>query len=162
MTRIVRCLGVLLAAALAFAGPACAQADTARITTALWAACPGAEVRVAAAADSVRGYCGPIEDGRLVVRHRTDEWRIPLTQIDSVWVRQRTTGTGVRRGALWGAVALGGFGLWVGHGLCESPSGCGSDAMQVAGVGALLGALGGLLIGGFIGHTVSVWDRRYP
>ena len=161
--KLARCAALLVAAVLALPGRASAQTDTARVATALGRVCPGAEIRVAVApADTVRGSCGPLQDGRLVVRHMTDEWRIPLADIGGAWVRRRTTGSGARTGMAVGAIALGGFGFFLGNGLCGAASGCGNDHLKMAGLSAVLGALGGALIGSALGHGVQVWERRYP
>jgi hypothetical protein len=159
----LRWIAVLLAV-LAWTAPARAQAgDTAVIRRELARRCPGGEVRVAlASADTVRGYCGFVEDSRLLVRHASDEWRVPLEQVEALWVRRRSSGSGARTGAIIGGVGLGAFGLFLGNGLCDAASGCGSDAALLGLTGAVLGTLGGAAIGGLIGHNVHAWDMRYP
>jgi len=143
--------------------PAAAQqADTARITTALWTACPGARIRVVAGDSLVQGRCGGMRDGRLIVTSAGHERAIELVQIDTVWLRRRATGRGAAVGAVFGGVALGLLGLGAGHGLCEQPNGCGSEPYQIAGVAAFTGVLGGSLTGGIIGYNVTAWSRRYP
>jgi hypothetical protein len=158
------CIALLLAAvAIVGIRPAAAQqADTARITTAVWTACPGARIRVAAGGSLVQGRCGPVRDGRLIVTSAGHERAIELVQIDTVWLRRRATGRGAAVGAVVGGAALGLLGLWAGHGLCEQPNGCGSEPYQIAAVAAFTGVLGGSLTGGFIGYNVTAWSRRYP
>jgi hypothetical protein len=155
---------VPLLAALAWTAPARAQAgDTAIIRRELAGRCPGAEVRLALAnTDTVRGYCGFLDDDRLRVRWAADERDIPLEQVEALWIRTRGGGTGARWGALIGGVGLGAFGLFLGNGLCEAASGCGSDAAFLGLGGAILGSLSGAGIGGMIGHNVNAWDLRYP
>jgi hypothetical protein len=153
----------VLLAVLAWAAPARAQAgDTAVIRRQLAGPCPGGEVRLAlASADTVRGYCGFIEDSRLLVRRASDEWRVPLEQVEALWVRRRGTASGARTGAIIGGVTLGAFGLLAGPPLCDA-WGCGSGRAVLGLTGAVLGALGGAGIGGLIGSTVNTWDQRYP
>jgi hypothetical protein len=154
----------LVVAALLHATPVRAQtADTTAITTALWTACPGSLVRVATRSDGVvQGRCGTVQDGRLLVTSAGNERAIELVQIDTVWLRRRATGRGAAVGAVVGGAALGLFGLWAGHELCEQPNGCGSEPYQIGAVAAFTGVLGGSLTGGFIGYNVTAWSRRYP
>ncbi|HEY7768202.1 hypothetical protein [Longimicrobium sp.] len=161
--RTLRIALLLATVAIFRARPAAAQqADTARITTAVWTACPGARVRVAAGDSLLQGRCGGVRDGRLIVTSAGEERAIELVQIDTVWLRRRATGRGAAIGAVGGGVVLGLLGLAAGHGLCEQPNGCGSEPYQIAAVAALTGVLGGTLTGGFIGYNVTAWSRRYP
>lgn len=154
----------LAVAALLHATPVRAQtADTTAITTALRTACPGSLVRVATRTDGVvQGRCGTVQDGRLLVRAAGGERGVELVQIDTVWLRQRSTGRGAAIGAVVGGLGLGLLGLSAGHGLCEQPNGCGREPYTIAGVGALVGLLGGTVIGGIAGYHVTTWDRRHP
>lgn len=162
MTTFLTVLAAIVPALLV-ATPARAQLpDTSAITTALWTACPGARIRVAAGDSLVQGRCGPVRDGRLIVTSAGGERAIQLVQIDTVWLRRRATGRGAAVGAVVGGVALGLLGLGAGHGLCEQPNGCGSEPYQIAAVAAFTGVLGGSLTGGFIGYNVTAWSRRYP
>lgn len=155
---------IVLLAVLAWTAPARAQAgDTAVIRRELARRCPGGEVRLAlASADTVRGYCGFVDDSRLLVRHAGDEWRVPLEQVEALWIRRRHTGSGARMGAIIGGVGLGALGLFVGNGLCDAASGCGSDTAFLGLTGAIVGSLGGAAAGGIIGSTMNGWDQRYP
>ena len=155
----------LLLAALAWGTPARAQsADTSAAATALRPLCPGAEVRLAfAPADTVQGYCGRVEDGRLLVRWGVDEWQVPLAQVEGVWVRRRAAGGGASRGAVIGGILMAVAGGVIVNSMCESPSGCGATGSLIgAAVGGVLGALGGAGIGGMAGAAAAGWDRRYP
>jgi hypothetical protein len=155
---------VLLLAALAWGSPARAQAaDTSAITTALWTDCPGAEVRLAlASAETVRGRCDGFAGGSLVVRRGMDEWRVPLAEVDSAWVR----GFGARHGDLIGGIAggaaVGGAAVFVFNGICDAASGCGGDILLGGALATFIGYFSGSLFGGIIGRTVNGWDRRYP
>lgn len=153
----------LLAAALSWAAPAAAQVDTVALWRALAPSCPGAEVRLAlVTADSLRGYCGRVDYGRMVVRQGTDERQVALAQIDSVWVRTRGTAGVARLGGFIGGLTVGGALYYVSNGLCDDTAGCGSETTVAAGLGALVGYLSGSFLGGLIGRTMTVWDRRYP
>lgn len=155
---------VVLFALLAWTVPARAQAgETAVIRRELARRCPGAEVRLAlASADTLRGYCGFVEDRRLTVRWMTEARDVPLEQVEALWIRTRGTGTGARTGAILGGLGLATFGFIVGNGLCDDTAGCGSDTAYLAGAGGVLGALAGAGIGALIGHNVHAWDQRYP
>ncbi|HEX6368944.1 MAG TPA: hypothetical protein VF006_08425 [Longimicrobium sp.] len=155
----------LVLAALAWCTPARAQAaDPSAITAALRPLCPGAEVRLAVApADTVQGYCGRVEDGRLLVRWGADEWRVPLAQVEGVWVRRRATGDGGSRGAVYGAIAMAVVGGVIVNSMCESPAGCGARGPLIgAAVGGVFGALAGAGIGGMTDAAAAGWGRRYP
>ena len=155
---------VVLLAVPGWTSAARAQAgDTAVIRRELARRCPGGEVRLAlASADTVRGYCGFVEDSRLLVRHASDEWRVPLEQVEALWIRRGSAGSGARMGAIIGGVGLGALGLFVGNGLCDAASGCGRDTALLGVTGAILGTLGGAAFGGVVGHNVHAWELRYP
>lgn len=157
-------LAALLLAVLTWVAPARAQAgDTAAIRRHLSRACPGGEVRLALAnADTLRGYCGFVQDDRLVVRRGTDERRVPLEQVEALWVRTRGTGSGTRAGAVIGGLGLAGAFMFVANGICDNGAGCGSDVLQVGAIGGFLGALAGAATGGMIGSRVNGWVQRYP
>ncbi|HEY0038186.1 MAG TPA: hypothetical protein VGB66_15915, partial [Longimicrobium sp.] len=104
MTTFLTLLGAIVPALLV-ATPARAQSpDTSAITTAVWTACPGARIRVAASDSLVQGRCGGVRDGRLIVTSAGGEWAIELVQIDTVWLRRRATGRGAAVGAVVGGV----------------------------------------------------------
>ena len=161
--KLVR-FAALLLVALAWGTPARAQSpDTSAITSALWTDCPGAEVRLAlASAETVRGRCDGLAGGRLVVRRGVNEWLVPVAEIDSAWVRGFGARHGDLIGGIVGGVALGGAAMFVGNGLCDAASGCGSDTLAAGALAAFIGYFSGSLIGGIIGRTVNGWDRRYP
>lgn len=161
--KLFRFAALAFAAAVSWTAPAHSQIDTVAVWKALAPACPGAEVRLAlVTADSVRGQCGRVDYGRLMLREGAGERQIALAQIDSVWVRARGTASVARAGGIIGALTVGGTFMIAVNGLCESPSGCGSDPYVAGGLGALLGYLSGSLFGSLIGRTMTVWDRRYP
>ncbi|HEX2206055.1 MAG TPA: hypothetical protein VHG93_00115, partial [Longimicrobium sp.] len=61
-------IALLLSTGPALAPGAAAQADTTSAAAVLRHYCPGPQVRLASAESVVQGYCGRIEDGRLLVR----------------------------------------------------------------------------------------------
>lgn len=163
MTKCFRFAALLLLAGVSWAAPAAAQTDTVAVWKALAPVCPGAQVRLALVeADSVRGPCGRVESGRLVVGQGVDERRIALARIDSVWVSASGSEGTARAGGFIGALMVGGAFAYVSNGICDAGSGCLSDTAVVGGIGALLGYLTGSLFGGLIGRGITVWDRRYP
>lgn len=161
--KFVRFAALLLAAALGWSAPAAAQADTTEVWWALAPVCPGAQVRLSlVSVDSVRGACGRVDSGRLLVRQGRDEREVALAQIDSVWVRTAGCARASRSGALIGALAVGGAFAFVSNGLCEAASGCRNGTVLAGGLGALLGYLSGAFFGALLGPGETVWDRRYP
>lgn len=154
----------LLLAVLAWARPARAQErDSAALHRAVSTVCPGARVRLAVApADTVSGHCGWPEDGRLPVRWGGEERRVPLGDVEALWVRERGTASGARAGAIIGGLAAAGFGMYLANGLCDDTAGCGSDTLSVGVLLGFIGAFAGAATGGMIGGTTTGWDRRYP
>lgn len=153
-----------LAMATAFLVPAgragAQQADTARVSASVWTACPGAHVRIATrGAEMVRGRCGPVADGRLLVRTPSQERQVQLAEIDSLWTRKsyiaEATLLLAAAGAATAALTAGeqerctNFGCTVRYEL---------GTAERAGVGAVAGAALGVLIG----PRIARWQRRFP
>ena len=81
--------------------------------------------------------------------------RVPVTTVDSLWTRRRSTGVG----ALVGAILFGGLGaLAATSSALEENAGSARSTVALAGIGALAGSL----IGAVIGHGIPTWQRRYP
>lgn len=154
---------VLLAAvALLAAAPLHAQsADSTRAASVLSAACPGARVRLYLAGDSLEGVCGPVLDGRLVVRRSGAERAVPLESVREVWLHERQTKRGVIIGAGAGAVVMSLAAVTLVGAFCES-SNCAEDYVNVVPFGAVVGGAAGGLIGAGIGYLTREWKRRYP
>jgi hypothetical protein len=159
-------LRALTSAALAVSAPAAAQAmDSARAERWLDGVCPGnREMLVATTAgERVRGYCGPIESTQLRLERGGREQVVAFTAVDSVWVRRGGSGAGATRGALIGALAVGGAGLLLGQGLCEGVGDDCLDGLLLLGVsGAAAGGTIGALLGAVGGHATRAWRRIYP
>lgn len=154
---------ILLAAlALLSAAPLHAQsADTARADSVLAAECPGARVRLYLVGDSLEGVCGPLLDGRLVVRHAGAERTVPLASVREVWLHERQTKRGAIYGAGAGAVVMSVAAVVLVGAFCES-SNCAEDYVNVVPFGAVIGGAGGGLIGAGIGYLTRAWERRVP
>lgn len=158
--------GLLLMAA----APACAQTpdvaearDTAWIRAAVATACPGGHVRLhLLEGGSAQGRCGPLMDGRLLLRDgAAAERTVPLETVRSVWVERRLIQEGATRGALIGAGAtalLSGFLLET---ACEA-SHCRNDTAITMVYGGVIGGFVGLVAGAITGSTKTRWERRYP
>ncbi|HEX6369465.1 MAG TPA: hypothetical protein VF006_11075 [Longimicrobium sp.] len=160
----MKTLILALFAALALAAPAAGQqTDSARAALWLRGVCPGREVQISTTwGERVRGRCAPIESTQLRLTGDAREQVVPFAGIDSLWVRQRGSGSGAGIGALLGALAGGGAALLLSQGLCESEDGCVNDTLVVGmGAAATLGTVGALL-GGAVGHMTRVWRRIYP
>jgi hypothetical protein len=101
-------------------------------------------------------------EGRLLARNPTElilspapePVRIPAADIDTIWTRGSSTGTGLIVGALLGA----GLGAVAGSALGESDTPRG--ALMAASIG--LGTAGGGLLGALFGAVVPRWKRSYP
>ena len=156
---------LLLAAAPARAQtPAVDEArDTARIRAAVATACPGGHVRLHLLADDVaQGRCGPVMDGRLLLRDgATAERMVPLETVRSVWVQRRLTGRGATRGALVGAGATALVSGFLMETVCQA-SHCRNDTGITMVLGGVLGGAVGFVVGGIAGSTKTRWERRYP
>lgn len=159
-------MALLLAFALSFsARDGHAQAaDTARITTALWTACPGAYLRVATVDEQrVEGRCRRVADDRLTLTHRGMESRIVLPSVDSMWVRRSYTpqATGL-------LAAVGGAAGTLLNGRtpedeCIPIYGCGRNEQRARDIimgatGALIGAAAGL----YLGPRIRGWRLLVP
>jgi hypothetical protein len=168
ISRLMRAL--LLAAlmtALARPAPASAQplADSTRAAQWLGGVCPGEREVLVATTDGkrVRGLCGPIESAQLRIGRGTREQMVPFTVVDSVWVRRGGSGSGATKGALIGALAVGGAGLLLGQGLCEGVGDDCLDGSLLLGVsGAAVGGTVGALLGAVGGRATQAWRRIYP
>jgi hypothetical protein len=154
----------LAALLLLAAAPAPAQTrDTAWIGLALENVCPGGRVRLFLHdGERAEGRCGPVTDGRLLVRDSTAaEHGIPLEDVRQVWVRERQFSRGATLGATRGAVVMALVSVFLLHSSCES-SDCSGDYGSAMALGALVGLGGGFVIGGAVGALETEWERRYP
>lgn len=161
----MRALVLAFAAMLAFAAPSAAQyADSANAALWLRGLCPGARVVQIAttSGERVHGYCAPIELTQLRVRMGTDERVVPFAEVDSIWVRQRGSGPGATTGALVGALVVGGAGMFLSQGLCETGDGCVNDTVMFGMAGAATGGIAGAILGGIVGGATQVWRQIYP
>ncbi len=92
--------------------------------------------------------------------------RMPLAEIDSVWVRGRATRKGMVVGAVVGgvglaAVAAGLASIFEGVGFGDTDYDTGM-VVRVGVGGLLVGAAGGAVIGAGIGALIPRWRRGYP
>jgi hypothetical protein len=137
--------------------------DTAWIHSVLDDACPGGRVRLyRGSGGPVHGRCGPVMDGRLLVRDAdATERAVELRNVREVWVLERQTGQGALIGAGLGAGALILAGSLLVSALCETDD-CSGDYVTVFAVGTLVGGGAGSLLGGAIGYLTKGWERKYP
>jgi hypothetical protein len=158
--RAILALAILLLAA----APAAAQTtDTTAVGAALSAACPGARVRLyRETGGPVQGGCGPVLDGRLLLRDAgTDEREVPLQGVREVWVHERQTRKGALLGAGIGAGTLVLTGVLLVNMACYS-SECANDYLLAVQWGALIGGGTGAVVGAGIGYLSREWERTYP
>ena len=79
-----------------------------------------------------------------------------------MWKQGRSAGTGALIGAGIGALAVGGFGVFLVEALCDTGDGCHGDRLPAALYGGAIGGAGGGLVGAAIGALVKRWVRIYP
>lgn len=153
----------MLVAALAWGAPARAQAaDTAAITTALWTACPGADVRLTVrSGEWVTGRCGEMREGRLLLRADDGERRIPLIDVDSLWVRRSLQSEAAVVLGVLGGVAGGFYANGRDPGECFE-FGCDGERLVATLRGAAIGTLGGAAVGVIAGSRLTRWRLRVP
>jgi hypothetical protein len=101
-------------------------------------------------------------EGRLLARNATElilspapqPVRIPAAEIDTIWTRGSSTGTGLLVGALLGAA----LGAVAGSSLGEADTDRGG--FLALSIGA--GAAGGGMLGALFGTAIPRWKRSYP
>lgn len=154
-----------LLATVALAAPAAAQ-PTDSMNAALWlrGVCPGGrEVRIVTVDGArVRGYCDAIERTQLRLSVGPRERTVPFAAVDSLWVRERGAGQGATTGALVGALLVGGAGVLLGQGLCDTDDPCWGGRALLGVTGAAAGGTAGALLGAVGGHATRAWRRIYP
>jgi hypothetical protein len=109
------------------------------------------------AGQRVSGIFAGLGDGGLAVTTSTGLATIPLTEIQGIWIRRRSTAIGAIAG---GAVGVG-LGVLYGlaaAGLCE----CETSSAGAAALGGLLAGAGGAVVGGAIGAAIPRWSRKWP
>lgn len=128
-------------------------ADTARVTTALWTACPGAWLRVATVDEQrVEGRCVRVADDRLALTNRGLESRIALPSVDSLWIRRSYTPQATVLLAAAGGAAGTLLNGRTPEDECIPVYGCGRNEQRARDIimgttGALIGAAAGLYLG---------------
>ncbi|HEX5869168.1 MAG TPA: hypothetical protein VFY65_02065 [Longimicrobium sp.] len=153
----------ILVAALGWAVPARAQAaDTVAITTALWTACPGANVRLTVrSGEAVTGRCGEMGDGRLLLRAEDGERRIALIDVDSLWVQRSLQTEAAVVLAVLGGIAGGFYANSRDPGDCFA-YGCNGERLVATLRGAAIGTVGGAALGVIVGPRLTRWRLRVP
>src|SRR5687768_2454993 len=95
------------------------------------------------------GSVASMSPTQLVLRIDAATRLIPLADVRRIEGRD-PLGNGIRNGAIAGAAALGGFGLFLSQALCESSDGCLRNDLvpliRIAGLGAGIGIASGALI----------------
>ncbi|MFQ5636971.1 MAG: hypothetical protein ACE5IR_03120 [bacterium] len=103
------------------------------------------------------------EDDQIIVSIDRAERSVPVADIEAIWLRLGSAGSGAK----WGAISFGVLGILSGvtlDGLCrnldesEDPEGC----PQFIFIGGLAGAAGGALLGAAIGAATQRWSQIYP
>lgn len=157
----------VLTVAFFVAVPAAAQteqADTLLLTTALWTGCPGMIVRVTTSpADTVTGKCGRVADGRLAVRTADTTRHVELVDVRSLEVRKSRIAESTLLLSVVGGIVGWSFGLRGEERVCVPGAPfCVEDSRRAekgrgVGVGTVIGAAAGLLIG----SRIKYWQERY-
>ena len=99
-----------------------------------------------------------VDSSPLVLRFAQSPQGVPISSIDSLWLRRSGTGTG----ALVGGVLVGGATFAFLAVLCHALEGSGCDSWgTIVGVSLAAGA-GGALVGAGIGSLFTRWQRVDP
>lgn len=152
---------VFAAAFLLPAGRAGAQqADTAAVSASVWTACPGARVRLALdTGETVEGRCGPVVDGRLLVRVQEEDRPVQLAQVDTVWTRRSYLTEATLLLAIVGAAT----GVFVSDETETCTAiGCTVEYRFGRAESAAVGAVAGAALGVLIGPRITRWRQRFP
>ena len=124
---------------------------------------PRARVRVSAGAKVTEGeLIGRTYDGVTIETRAGASMPIPINTIDGMWMRRNYIGRGAAIGGGLGAAAFGALGHAFVTGMCDRTTGCGSEAMGATLLGALVGAAGGVVVGGAAGMLTRRWVRLDP
>lgn len=122
-----------------------------------------ARVRVSAGATVTQGeIIGYTNDGVTVETRAGSSTPIPINTIDEMWTRRDYTGRGAAIGGGVGAVAMGTLTHAFVTGMCERATGCESEAIGAALLGAVVGGAGGSLVGSVVGALTRRWVRIDP
>jgi hypothetical protein len=88
--------------------------------------------------------------------------KIPVSSMDSLWVRGNYLGKGTIIGAIAGGALGAAFGIVAARGSCDLPT-CSADGyFLLAGAGALIVGLPGALAGSLVGSLTPRWVLRFP
>jgi hypothetical protein len=131
-----------------------------------------AAMRSLSAGDSVRleaAGLGRVE-GRFIASNGTavtlashaGSLKIPLGDLERLWVRGRATQRGALIGSIAGVVVGIAGGLAISGVACNPVDGGDCTALEVAAVTGLLGGAGGAVVGAGVGFAVPVWRLRFP
>lgn len=124
---------------------------------------PRARVRVSAGATVTEGeLIGRTYDGVTVETRAGGSTPIPINTIEGMWMRRNYIGRGAAIGGGLGAVAMGALSHAFVTGMCERTTGCGSEAIGAALLGAVVGGAGGIVVGGAVGMITRRWVRIDP
>lgn len=166
MRNYARATGILAAIVVSLSGNLSAQDNSAdrirEVERAAQRLNPGSPTRVRTRTETIQGQFSTATAESIILARGEATTPVPLTTIEEIWKRGRSAGTGALVGAGIGAVAVGGFGVFLVDALCETGDGCRDDKLGVGAYGAVIGALGGGLLGAGIGALVKRWVRIYP
>ena len=123
---------------------------------------PGRTTQIRTDRETIRGQFSGVSNEGVILARAGGSAPIPFTTIEEMWKQGRSAGTGALIGAGVGAIAVGGFGVFLAGALCETGDGCNDDKITVALFGAAIGGAGGGLIGAAVGALVKRWVRIYP
>jgi hypothetical protein len=100
------------------------------------------------------GVLVSISPSTLVLRVDATEQSIPFADVRRIEARDSIR-NGLRNGGIIGAAALGGFGGYLSHAVCESPDGCFPQDLGPILVLTGIGAGIGIAAGGVIDHLIK-------
>lgn len=124
---------------------------------------PGQMLRVESARfGRLQGRVIAMSENGLALAAGPSPIKVPLADIDSLWVQRRATGKGALIGGAAGILVGGIYGFFLGEVACEPIDGGDCTRLEVAGVSSLLGGITGALLGAGIGFAIPSWRLRFP
>lgn len=123
---------------------------------------PNTQVRVRTGQTIIEGRYNGFNEQGVLLQGASTASPIPLSSIDEMWKRSRSTLQGAIIGGAIGGVLFGAFGALIVSGFCEQPDGCKGDYPTAILFGGAIGAAGGGLLGAGIGALIKRWERIHP
>ena len=154
--------GFALIAFLVGPQPLAAQTTDSALIAAVNRLDPGRRLRIEAAGRPLtEASFLALDRGDLLLGVPGDPTRIPLTDIERLWSRQRATKTGAIVGGIAGLVLGAAYGLFIGEVICNNED-CNANTAAAMALTGSIGGVGGAAVGAAVGSFIPVWKLRFP